>query len=182
MHRRFFYQENLAFCFQLCTVVYLVRYVVPLVFLFLGFMLVQLNELESLNNQAELEFFTYYDNEFRDNAVNDDPYYGINLSSKFYDLDTLSSLCSKEKSAIYLSINIQSLMSKHEQLSMELNDLKQKNVNVDVIAIQETWDLRYPELVPLDGFNPIIFKKRRDMRGGGVGFYVRTGLNPNCLW
>jgi hypothetical protein len=64
---------------------------------------------------------------------------------------------------------------------MELNELKKKNVCVDVIAIQEIWDLRYPDLVPLDGFNPIIFKKRRDMRGGGVGFYVRNGLKAELI-
>jgi hypothetical protein len=46
-----------------------------------------------------------------------------------------------------------------EQMWKMENELKQKNVCVDIIAIQEIWDLKYPELVPLDGFNPIIFKK-----------------------
>jgi hypothetical protein len=70
-------------------------------------MFVQSNDLDSLNAKADLEFFTFYENDYRDNTVNDDPYFGVNLSSKFYDIDTLSSLCVKEKSAIYLSINIQ---------------------------------------------------------------------------
>jgi hypothetical protein len=29
------------------------------------------------------------------------------------------------------------------------------------------------ELVSLQGYNPLILKRRRDMRGGGVGFYVK---------
>jgi hypothetical protein len=72
-------------------------------------------------------------------------------------------------------------MSKHEALSMELSELKQKNVCIDAIAIQETWDIRYPELVSLEGFNPVIFKRRRDMRGGGVGFYIRSGLQAEII-
>ena len=35
----------------------------------------------------------------------------------------------------------------------------------------------YPELVNLPGFKPLIFKKRRDMRGGGVGFFIRNNLS-----
>jgi hypothetical protein len=46
-----------------------------------------------------------------------------------------------------------------------------------VLAIQEIWEVRYPELLSLPGFKPLIFKKRRNMRGGGVGFYIREGLN-----
>jgi hypothetical protein len=72
-------------------------------------------------------------------------------------------------------------MSKHENLSLEIAELEQKNITVDVIAVQEIWDLRYPELVSLHGYNPIIFKKRRNMRGGGVGFYVRKGLNAEII-
>jgi hypothetical protein len=58
-------------------------------------------------------------------------------------------------------------MSKHEQLSLELAEFKRKNITVDAIAIQETWDIKYPELVRIEGFDQIVFKRRRGMRGGG---------------
>jgi hypothetical protein len=58
-------------------------------------------------------------------------------------------------------------MSKHEQLCIELAEFKRKNIIVDAIAIQETWDIKYPELVQIEGFNQIVFKRRRGMRGGG---------------
>ncbi len=32
-------------------------------------------------------------------------------------------------------------------------------------------------LIYLHGFKPLIYKKRRNMRGGGVGFYIRNNLN-----
>jgi hypothetical protein len=52
---------------------------------------------------------------------------------------------------------------------------------VDVIAIQEIWDVRYPELICIPGFKPLIYKKRRDMRGGGVGFFIKNNLNGKIV-
>jgi hypothetical protein len=42
---------------------------------------------------------------------------------------------------------------------------------MDVIAVQEIWDIRYPESVIIPGFKPLTFKKRRNMIGGGVGLF-----------
>ncbi|MFO0002259.1 MAG: endonuclease/exonuclease/phosphatase family protein, partial [bacterium] len=81
----------------------------------------------------------------------------------------------------YLSLNVQSLLSKHEQLSIEISELELNNVTIDAIALQETWDVKYTDLVPINGFNPLIFKRRRDMRGGGVGFYIRNGLTAEIV-
>ncbi len=48
--------------------------------------------------------------------------------------------------------------------------MQQKNVKIDVIALQETWEIQDPDHLMLPGFQKIVFKNRRDMRGGGVGF------------
>jgi hypothetical protein len=72
-------------------------------------------------------------------------------------------------------------MSKHENLTIELAELEKNNICVDVIAIQETWDIKYPDLVSINGFCPVIFKRRRGMRGGGVGFYVRNGIQSEII-
>jgi hypothetical protein len=137
--------------------------------------------LDALNSQADLDFFSSYNNIYRDLAVNDDPYYGINISSNFHDIQSLSNTCANEKNGMYLSINIQSLMSKHSNLVSEIADMQQHNLFIDAIAIQEIWDLRYPELVPISGFQEILYKKRRNMRGGGVGFYVRNGISAEII-
>jgi hypothetical protein len=55
------------------------------------------------------------------------------------------------------------------------------HISVDVIAVQEIWDIRYPEIVTLPGFKPLIFKKRRNMRGGGVGFFIRENLTGDII-
>jgi hypothetical protein len=70
---------------------------------------------------------------------------------------------------------------KHEQLVQYILDLESLNKNVDVIAVQEIWEIRFPELVNIPGFKPLVFKKRRNMRGGGVCFYIRNNLNAVVL-
>jgi hypothetical protein len=66
-------------------------------------------DINILNNRAELDFFSSYNVIYRDNLVNDDPYFGVNLHSQYYDIDSLSNLHGSLKRPIILSINIQSL-------------------------------------------------------------------------
>jgi hypothetical protein len=80
-----------------------------------------------------------------------------------------------------LSINIQRLLSKHEQLLQFIQELEKSNITVEVIAVQEIWDAQYADLVNLPGFKPLIYKKRKNMRGGGVGFYIRNYLNYTVI-
>jgi len=131
-----------------------------------------------LNNRADLDFKHSYNDAYVDGNLNDDPYFGVNISSKFYDIPSLSLA---KLGPVFLSINIQSLMSKHEQLVTEIHEMLQNGIQIDAICIQETWDIRCPELVNIPGFKPLLFKKRRDMRGGGVGIYIREELNGHIL-
>ncbi len=116
-----------------------------------------ISSIDALNAMADLDFFTVYNRNYRDIMINNDPYFGIEILSLFHDSTSLSNACAKYKSSVFLSINIQSLMSKHEQLVLELDELKQKNVTIDVIAIQETWDVKFPELVYIEGFSQLVF-------------------------
>ena len=106
------------------------------------------------------------------------PYFGINIMCNYHDLPTLSR---DVKESIFLSINIQSLYSKHDKLVHLLSDFSAANILIDAIAVQEIWDIRYPELVNIPGFKPLIYKKRMNMRGGGVGFYIRENLSANVI-
>jgi hypothetical protein len=88
----------------------------------------EINDLNVINDKAELDFFTSYNTVYRDENLNDDPFFGINLHSNFHDIDSLADLCKQNKSSVYLSLNVQSLMSKHEKLSMEIAELESKNI------------------------------------------------------
>jgi len=101
----------------------------------------------------------------------------IKLGSSYTDIPKFIEEFANSKKPIYLSLNIQSLMSKFDSLKLFVTELKTANVPIDVIALQETWSVNYPDLVQLPGFQSIIFSGRALGRGGGVGFYIREGLH-----
>jgi hypothetical protein len=43
--------------------------------------------------------------------------------------------------------------------------------------LQETWEVKFPANFHLPGFQTLLARTRVGMRGGGVGFFVREGLN-----
>jgi hypothetical protein len=86
--------------------------------------------LEALNINEQLDFFTGYNRVYQDNAVYDNPYYAMQISS-IYDIESLSGAEFVKSKPIYLSINIQSLQSKFEQLCIELNEFAAKNITID---------------------------------------------------
>jgi sarcosine oxidase/L-pipecolate oxidase len=57
-----------------------------------------------------------------------------------------------------------------------LKELANSNVHVDILALQETWRLPYPEIVKIPGYH-FTHKQRSTNRGGGVGFYIRNSIS-----
>jgi hypothetical protein len=70
-------------------------------------------------------------------------------------------------SPIFVSINIQSLMSKYDELRSFIVELSGKKIAIDVIAVQEVWEICQPEILPIPGFQTFVCKTRSNMRGGG---------------
>jgi hypothetical protein len=93
----------------------------------------------------------------------------------FYDHESISDRYVNNSHPLFLSINIQSLMSKHEQLKNYVLSLSNANVPIYIIAVQEIWSIHYAELVDIPGFR-FIFKNRSQGSGGGVGFYIKDNL------
>jgi hypothetical protein len=63
----------------------------------------------------------------------------------------------------------------HEQIFILDKTLK-SDLPIDLILLQETWEIKYPNTVSIPGFQNIVFRSRTGMRGGGVGIYLRNGL------
>jgi Reverse transcriptase (RNA-dependent DNA polymerase) len=104
-------------------------------------------------------------------------YNNIDIDSKFYDVDSFIYKFKDAKSPIFLNLNIQSLNSKHSKLK-ELTNLFLKNgIPIDVIGLQETWNIKYADLLELPGYQSLVYKNRTTGNGGGVGFYIRNGIN-----
>jgi hypothetical protein len=74
-----------------------------------------------------------------------------------------------------MSVNICSLLSKYGNLLDFFNEIKRLNINLCVLAIQETWDVKYVELVSIPDFK-FVFKNRTLARGGGVAFYIKDDI------
>jgi len=144
-------------------------------------MVENVNELNLLNTDLSLDFLHQYNLKFVDNDRETDPYATRIINSAFYNMSSLVNIENVDTIPLYLSVNIQSLNSKFEDLKCQLIHLEQTHVKVDAIAIQETWEICYPDTLKIPGFQEILFKNRIGMRGGGVGFYVRNGLNYKII-
>jgi len=110
------------------------------------------NELNLLNNDMSLDFLHQYNQIYIDQDRETDPYMNRNLNCQFHNMSALSSIPNAEIMPIYLSVNIQSLNSKFEQLKEQILDLQNQNLKVDAIAIQETWEIKYPDTLTIPGF------------------------------
>ncbi|MFN9983259.1 MAG: hypothetical protein ACK53Y_25250 [bacterium] len=64
-------------------------------------------------------------------------------------------------------------MSKYYEFKEYVQNLTANNICIYLIIIQETWNIPYPALVGIDGFQQIVFRTRTGLRGGGVGIYVK---------
>lgn len=140
-----------------------------------------MDDLISLNNNNNLDFLYKFQNSLNDNPNEENPYLNVQINSKFHDINSLLSIPNICNSPIYLSLNAQSLNSKFENLNLFITELLTKNINVEIIAIQETWNIELPELVSIRGYHPFIFKMPEGMRGGGVGSYIKKTYRSRLL-
>jgi len=79
-----------------------------------------------------------------------------------------------------LSLNIQSLSSKFEELKILLNRIKKSGGNVSVLVLQEIWDVSLPNLFLIKDFE-LFTNTRETSKGGGVAIYCKKDLNPKLI-
>ena len=127
--------------------------------------------LSQLNDNL-LYDFTHAANIYysEDDIVN--PFTNLDKKSSYFDIDTFTKALKKTNKPIFLSINIQSLMSKIDKLKELIVQCSNSNVYIDVIAVQETWKIHYCELIQIPGYS-FYHQERKKSNGGGVGFYVK---------
>ena len=103
------------------------------------------------------------------------PYTLYNINSLYFDEQSISLTYSNSKQPLFLSLNTQSLLSKHESIKTFLFLLSKNGISIDILALQETWRIFYPELIEIPGYT-FIHQHRTNNRGGGVGFYIKKGI------
>ena len=75
-----------------------------------------------------------------------------------------------------LSLNIQSLPAKYNELNDMLNELSASNYNPEVICLQEIWQISDSSLFPLPNYQTLELNTRTNTRGGGVGIFVKNNI------
>ncbi len=74
-----------------------------------------------------------------------------------------------------MSLNIQSINSKFSDFKDFLYEMDQLP---DIICLQELWQFPCHTAFSINGYYPMIYKLRNnDIQGGGVGFYIKTGIS-----
>ena len=92
---------------------------------------------------------------------------------KYYDINVFTHSFKNE--CIFLSLNICSLMSKFNKFSNFLANLSKHGVSINVIALQEIWNIPYNEIINIPGYN-LVYEARKSAQGGGVAFYIKNGI------
>ncbi len=97
----------------------------------------------------------------------EDPYTNLNVVSNYYDMYNVSSDPRLINTPVFLSVNIQSLNSKYEELRLQILELCKKNITIDVVALQEIWEIICPDLLAIPRYQ-FVYEMLQGMRGGGV--------------
>ncbi len=133
-------------------------------------------DIESLSENSSYDFINVLSNSNADNdcfflAEGESPYNLLNFKC------TYSSISNYKKVGItIMTLNIQSLNAKFNELKDFIYSLTNNNSAPDIICLQELW--RFPELAEFKiiGYQPLIHKLRNNSQGGGVGIYLKNGI------
>jgi len=115
--------------------------------------------------------------DFVDTDNVDSPYNNANFNCKYLDEPEFCSTFKKEKRLSIMSLNIQSISSKINDLKEFIYTCSINNCSPDIICIQETWNIVNDSNIQLDGYQPFVYTCRKKSQGGGVGMYFKNGLN-----
>ena len=114
---------------------------------------------------------------FDDNSINLFNY------SHYYDADKAVEFFNDGVETFnILSLNCQSLHAKFSELQIYLEAFINRNVNIDIICLQETWLSEQCDvsLLSLEGYN-FIMKGKHCSAHGGVAIYLHTKYNYKIL-
>jgi hypothetical protein len=123
-----------------------------------------------------LQFFASNSNDtepnpfFNDLDNQDSPYLSSKFSTTYMDSLSFSTKFSCSSKISFLTLNIQSLPAKYNELCELITLLSSKNCAPSAICLQEIWNVNDPNQFPLPGYQPLIYNSRTLSQGGGLEF------------
>lgn len=100
-------------------------------------------------------------------------------ASKYYNINTISKLIAPDlHSFTVLSLNVQSLIAKFDDLKLYIYELSRHSVSFDAICLQETWipNNSITTHLNIDGYQ-LIIRERTCGKCGGLAIYLRDDLH-----
>ena len=91
--------------------------------------------LGDLNSKNDLDNNMFLNQFIIDDENDFNIFKGILLNSKYFNIESISAKCRSENKPVVISLNIQSLQSKLNDLVAFLSSLNSKNIVIDVIAL-----------------------------------------------
>jgi len=123
--------------------------------------------LDTLNADLSLDASNSLNSYIADDE-NVSQFFKTHIKSTYFDTDTFINKFKNSNIPLVLSIKIQSLNSKFIALKNFVLGLSNSNVPIDLIILQETWEIKYPSQLVIPGFQSLVFRNRG--RGGGSDF------------
>ena len=141
----------------------------------------QVDSMFNLNNNPLYDATNLINNFF--NRVSDEDFYLLDgiINSPYYDINSFIQKYSNTTTPLILSLNIRSLSSNFTELMQLINNMEKNNISIYAIVLQETWNIKYTDLLTIPGFYKIHLKLRTFSNGGGVGIYVKEGVSNKIV-
>jgi hypothetical protein len=103
--------------------------------------------------------------------------------SPYYDHDALIEHLKRQTGSLkILSLNVQSLNAKIDEIKILMNELATHNIQLDLLYLQETWlgNSQLPPFTNLNGYN-IVHQPKHASEHGGLIFYVRERISFSII-
>ena len=98
----------------------------------------------------------------------------------YIEMDQCKNLNKNNMNLVVLQLNIHSLLAHQQDLKRILMNLREKNTNVDIILLCETFLNECTEkLVNIPGYE-FLSNNRKQSKGGGTVILVRSGIKYKC--
>ncbi len=113
------------------------------------------NLIDALNSESTDENSNLF---YGNNS--ESPYSSSNFTTTYADPNSFVTKYAKENRLSFLSLNIQSLPSKYQELSDLIQLMSSTNCEPDIICLQETWFVIDPSFFPLPNYQTLIHSNR----------------------
>jgi len=116
------------------------------------------------------------EHDFLDTNDIDSPYSQQKFNCNYYAESDFVQHFANNTSLSIMSLNIQSLASKYNDLCEFIEVCRTSNCLPDIICLQELWHINDSNIFSLAGYQPLLYQARIMSQGGGVGIYLRDNI------